>query len=191
MLSLREKFVQIACHNTSDTTYLKTAEMSAAATSTLYSSVNFTVHGTHWQILFRPDAEDIAGHLSSTPFVFLGGTVIFSGLICLFVFRSANKAVKLSQQNKQLEKMLDQLEQQNVDLVQFATMALHDLQAPLHFIVNQAHVLTRTIHESPKSSTEPFFCSGFCEGAEYRLYFRLSRIRYRKRGRGRFWCIHE
>ena len=29
--------------------------------------------------------------------------------------------------------------------------------------------------ESPNSSTEPFFCSGFYEGAEYRLYFRRGR----------------
>ena len=140
-LKIQNKFVQIACHNTSETTYPNAVEISAATNLNLYDSVDFTVHNTHWQMLFRPNAENIAGHLSSTPFVVLGGTVIFSGLICLFVFSSAHKAVKLSQQNNQLAELLGRLEQQNIDLDQFATMAAHDLQAPLRFMVNQAHVL--------------------------------------------------
>ena len=31
--------------------------------------------------------------------------------------------------------------------------------------------LAWTIHETPNPSTDPFFCSGFCEGAEYWAVF--------------------
>ncbi|MFK8079658.1 MAG: tannase/feruloyl esterase family alpha/beta hydrolase [Granulosicoccus sp.] len=44
-----------------------------------------------------------------------------------------------------------------------------------------------TIHETQNPFTRPFVRSGFREGAEYRLYFRLNEIRYGRRECGRIW----
>lgn len=85
--------------------------------------------------------------MTVTPFFALAGTGLLCGLICLFVYRSLERNRRLDAQNRKLAFLLMRLEQQNVDLDQFATMAAHDLQAPLRFMVNQAHLLDMDIRE--------------------------------------------
>jgi len=146
-LSVHETFEPIACKDTS----IKTPEMAAfLPESTLPKSselLNLTVHGLKWQVFSRPNAIDISKNLTAMPFIVLGGTVIFCGLICWFVFHAVDKTVRLNDQNDRLARLLVQLEQQNKDLDQFAIMAAHDLQAPLRFIVTRAHFLDQDVQE--------------------------------------------
>lgn len=109
--------------------------------------VQFKTNGTVWDIVSRPHAANPRVGVTETPFIVMAGTALLCGLICWSVYRSLVRNRRLDLQNRQLALLLARLEQQNQDLDQFATMAAHDLQAPLRFMVNQAHLLEMDIEE--------------------------------------------
>lgn len=118
--------------------------------------VTFYARGLQWRVSSRPSAEDLTRQISATPFIIFSATVLFCGLICWFIFRSADKSVKLDRKNRELANMVKKLGQQNQDLDQFAVMAAHDLQAPLRFMVSNAHYLDTEIAELHNPELEEY-----------------------------------
>lgn len=94
----------------------------------------FDTGPARWQMIAYPDPQSMARSLSVVPFMVLGMFLVGTGLGCYWVYSATGKNIDLRNQKHRLQRLVAEIEQKNDDLDQFATMAAHDLQAPLRFL---------------------------------------------------------
>lgn len=100
--------------------------------------------GLRWQVTAVPDYRALARHVPLLPFAVLGIALAIGAAACVFTYSTVGRTLELEAQAGELRVLLEKLEeqnQQNQKLDQFAAMAAHDLQAPIRFVVSGAHTL--------------------------------------------------
>ena len=106
--------------------------------------------GLRWRLAVAPDLQALAGTITPLPFLMFGAALAIGALACVFAYLAADRNLLLEARANELRTRLEQLErlqERNVLLDQFAAMAAHDLQAPIRFVVSNAHLLVSELHE--------------------------------------------
>lgn len=108
------------------------------------------VAGHVWRVDITPHLQLLASPVSMLPVIMFGAALFIGGIACIFTYQTTDKNIRLEAHADELQarwEQLGQLEQQNSLLDQFAAMAAHDLQAPIRFIVSNAHLLAGELDE--------------------------------------------
>lgn len=137
-IRLAEGYRSIGCAGVAD--HPTPAGVADAITATTRIET-LDVDGIEWRVILTPDQRAIGGNVTPTPFVVLFVCLALGAMIGLFVYSMTERSLRLAAQSRHMRTMLDRLGRQNRDLEQFASMAAHDLQAPMRFVVANAHVL--------------------------------------------------
>jgi len=110
----------------------------------------FQTGDLQWRIDIAPKIQSLAVKISTLPFIMFALALMIGAVACRFAYQSTDKNIRIEAHADELRERLEQLEQlkqQNNLLDQFAAMAAHDLQAPLRFIVSNAHLLIDELDE--------------------------------------------
>lgn len=107
--------------------------------------------GLLWQLRAIPDYRALSDDLTPLPFYAFGAALALGGLVCLFIHVTVDKNLRLESDAVELQRLLERLETQNAELDQFAVMAAHDLQAPMRFVVANAHLLVAELEALERS----------------------------------------
>jgi signal transduction histidine kinase len=145
-LRLEGSFHELSCH---------IGEFAAAAPEIFLATENSVARqidtaGQHWRIVITPHLQLLAGTITLLPFTMFGVALMIGAVACVFAYQTTDKNIRIEAHAGVLQTRLEQvgqLEQQNNLLDQFAAMAAHDLQAPLRFIVSNAHLLIAELEE--------------------------------------------
>ena len=114
----------------------------------------FQTGDLQWRIDIVPQLQALAVKISMLPFIMFGLALMIGAAACRFAYQTTDKNIRIEAHADELRerlKQLEQLEQKNNLLDQFAAMAAHDLQAPLRFIVSNAHLLIDELNELGQS----------------------------------------
>lgn len=110
--------------------------------------------GLHWRLEVTPHLQSLAGEFTLLPFTMFSLAFLIGAIACVFAYQTTDKNIRIETHAQELRsrlEQLEQLEQQNNLLDQFAAMAAHDLQSPLRFIVSNAHLLIAELEELDQS----------------------------------------
>ncbi len=112
----------------------------------LYSKhVELELYGRNWSFEIQSDRSfRAAAHRNQPTLILIGGILIDSLLLALFMFMSSSsrRALRYADLAKaELEQKASELEISNADLEQFAYVAAHDLQEPLRMVITYSQLL--------------------------------------------------
>ena len=143
--------------------------------------------GMRWRLVVTPDPRSLAGTITPLPFVMFGIALAVGGIACVFAYRAADRNILLETRAEELRARLERierLEEQNGLLDQFAAMAAHDLQAPLRFIVSNAHLLVAELDELARDDLSSMAEMQIEQGERMRALV-LDLLQFCRAGQGR------
>ena len=106
--------------------------------------------GMNFRVTITPHLQSLGGTITLLPLIMFGVALAIGTVACVLTYRTADKNIRIEAHSEELRRRLDQvgrLEEQNSLLDQFASMAAHDLQAPIRFIVSNAYLLISELEE--------------------------------------------
>ena len=184
-LSLRvgATFRELACHAGA----IVPDAFGATDTGAAGSVSEIEAGGARWRLTVTPDPRSLAGTMTPLPFVMFGLALAVGVVACAFAYRAADRSILLETRAEELRTRLariERLEEQNGLLDQFAAMAAHDLQAPLRFIVSNAHLLTAELDEIERPDLSRMATVQVEQGERMRALM-LDLLRFCRAGQGR------